>query len=115
MTKTDLELAIRVNTHEEVENAVRDLVGDACLGLTNQEKFVLLLNWKLETALLAEKFRHLADYNLKKNTKEEFLSARILSKHEGHLLMVICWRTTMDEFLKTVQAAFGGGTFSMPK
>jgi len=116
MTKTYLEVALKVNTAKGVENAVHELVGQACLGLTlTKEKFVILPNWKFKTEKEAVEFRAIADGVLKMNTKEEFRSARIFSKHEGHLLMVICWRTTENEFDETVQAVFGGGTFTTTK
>ena len=103
MADTDLALAIKLDTAEEADKAVREFVLNIAAArkkskLAGKPLFVLP-NWKFKTEEMAVSFSVLAVALLEKTTKERFHTGRLDTGHEGHLMMALGCGMTEEKFL----------------
>ena len=110
MEHPDLEKAIRLNTADELNKAVRRFVTIAQQALKERKQegpILLLPNWKFKTEENAVKFLGVALGLLEKATGEEWWSCRVGTGHEGHLQLAVGWGMTADEFKQAMEDAQG--------
>jgi len=113
MEHPDLKDAIMLNTGEEARNALAWLLGHSLQALKQAKEkkkhLVISKNWKFKTEEEAVKFWVVANDLLEKVTEEKFHAARILTRHEGHLMVVICCGVEESKF-RTIMEGLEAGS-----
>jgi len=105
-TDSNLAIAIKVDTAEQADKAVREFVVSIAQSMKEckqrKQPLFVLPNWKFKSEVTAIEFSALAVALLEKTTKEKFHTCRMDTGHEGHLMMALGWGMSEDEFRESM-------------